>query len=60
MITVRLLNNTISVNESGANPQVCVNVTHGAIESLAQVRYYTSQGSASSKFCNMKCHMTIH
>ena len=52
MITARLLNSTISVDESGANPQVCVNVTQGVVESSAQIRYYTSPGSAraSRKF----------
>ena len=50
VITLRLLNDTVSIDESVENPQICVNVTEGTINSSAEIQYYTSEGTASSKF----------
>lgn len=49
VITLRLLNDTVSIDESVENPQICVNVTEGVIESSAYIEYYTIEGTASGK-----------
>ena len=57
VITVRLLETNIDVNETTGSTQLCFNVTHGNVESYAYLRYSTISGSATGMH---KLHMICY
>jgi hypothetical protein len=47
VITVSLVESSVEVAENDSSTQLCVNVTHGNVESSASVRYSASSGTAT-------------
>ena len=50
VITVRAVETSVSVPESSGSVDLCLNVTHGEVESSAFIRYTTISGSAIGMF----------
>ena len=49
-ITVSLVESSVNVAENAGSAQLCVNITHGNVESYAYARYSTQSGTATCMF----------
>jgi hypothetical protein len=47
VITVSLVESSVDVAENDSSTQLCVNITHGNVESSAYVGYSTRSGTAT-------------